>query len=244
MRTVAPASVFAALELSSLAPEVFLDGDPGLGKSTLLFDLAARVSRLPRLRLDRRDRSRPHRPLGGPGSRRRATHPGRFQVQHGSQAGQSAVRAGKSRRRQPDRLARHGAASGQPPRGTSAQRGPAPAPPDGPRLPGVHPAFAGRLCHADPERENGMPGRLQLVDDGVGRPQSWAGLDTRLRDEHVVLAESGQRLRRLTPLLAILAVGRAFRTELHVLQSLADRQVHRQLAVDLAVEWCKEVRER
>jgi hypothetical protein len=38
-----------------------------------------------------------------------------------------------------------------------------------------------------------------------------------------------------TPSLAILAVGRLFWTELHILQQVADRQLHRQLAVDLAV---------
>ena len=63
----------------------------------------------------------------------------------GGEAGQPALRAGRSRRGQPDRLARDGAASGQRPRRTSAKRGPAPAPAGGARLPGFHPPYAGQL---------------------------------------------------------------------------------------------------
>src|SRR5262249_39338410 len=81
-----------------------------------------------------------------------------------------------------------------------------------------------------------MPeGRFQYADHGAGCPQPPPGLDAQVWDEHVVLAERGQRLTRLTPRLRDLAVERACWTEPHAVQRLADRKVHRQLAVDLAV---------
>src|SRR5260370_41132105 len=45
-----------------------------------------------------------------------------------------------------------------------------------------------------------MPGgRLQFAHHGAGRPQPRPGLDPAVWDEHVGLAESGQRVSRLTP---------------------------------------------
>src|SRR5260370_41169312 len=82
-----------------------------------------------------------------------------------------------------------------------------------------------------------MPGgRLQFAHHGAGRPQRRPGLDPAVWDEHVGLAESGQRVSRLTPpTLGIWRWRRRFGRNDKWRNTLRTAKSAANLAVDLAV---------